>query len=424
MYFDIIFIYPATCREWQHDQPASATDDTDDKCDTGGAGKYSHGSICLSHQHWVDQVIAAGSFGVHCTEAAESYHKICMKLAAWRVRHLRVNTTQASMLKYLCNYELFEELRTQLPFMQRKRREMDTDYATHIKIPLHDFAPGEVMAPVTMGINLDRVELQQKFLHREARIARAELMDLVCEKFCFPKTRPFYRLLGQMKWKFGQKLITTSGCVYWATNSQYNAFNDKNRRTRRDIVRVAGTEPSSLIITSPDGTRQHTRNSLRVECICFVSIRGILDIMARNNLRVPRDVSVAMISNKWHDEIIFILGRWFTPHPATGVRDSEYNPICPDPLNLNHCLWRYARTDQYRKIMCNRDGTQNNNCTSQLHIFGRNACQQQRCFEQERKAYFCLLTPANIVRKVHMTPEYKENSLESGDTWLETLTIV
>ena len=95
------------------------------------------------------------------------------------------------MLKYLCNYELFEELRTQLPFMQRKRREMDTDYATHIKIPLHDFAPGEVMAPVTMGINLDRVELQQKFLHREARIARAELMDLVCEKFCFPKTRPF-----------------------------------------------------------------------------------------------------------------------------------------------------------------------------------------------------------------------------------------
>ena len=88
----------------------SDTSDTDDDELVGDMGKYSHGPYSLTHHHWVEQVIAAGSFGVHCTEAAEAHHKISMRLTAHRVRHLRQNLTQASMLAYLLRHILFTTL--------------------------------------------------------------------------------------------------------------------------------------------------------------------------------------------------------------------------------------------------------------------------------------------------------------------------
>ena len=60
----------------QKDASASATED---ESKIGGKGRFSHGDLALVHQHWVESVISAGCFSAHCTEAAEAYHKLCMR---------------------------------------------------------------------------------------------------------------------------------------------------------------------------------------------------------------------------------------------------------------------------------------------------------------------------------------------------------
>ena len=92
------------------EEHASETEDTSDEMKVGGDGKYSHGDICLTHQHWVDQIISSGSFAVHDTEGAEAAHRTCMRLASIRVRHSDVATTKESMLDYLTKDLLFTSL--------------------------------------------------------------------------------------------------------------------------------------------------------------------------------------------------------------------------------------------------------------------------------------------------------------------------
>ena len=113
----------------------SATEDTSAEFMVGGWGKYSHGSIALVHQHWVDQVISAGSFGVHCTEAAEAHHKISMRLSSNRVRHSRPNRTQTSMLKYLLRHYLFESLRMQQPVPPVRQQQSPPTHLVLVPLP-------------------------------------------------------------------------------------------------------------------------------------------------------------------------------------------------------------------------------------------------------------------------------------------------
>ena len=50
-----------------HLDPETETEITFEENDVGGLGKYSHKDIGLSHHHWVEHVVSAGSFNVHCT---------------------------------------------------------------------------------------------------------------------------------------------------------------------------------------------------------------------------------------------------------------------------------------------------------------------------------------------------------------------
>ena len=102
-------------RQWNHVQPPSDTDDTGSSDDTGGDGYFSHGTTSLSHQHWKDQIISAGSFNLHDTEAAEAAHKTSMGLASLRVRHLSDAKTHSNMLEYLCLHTTFEQLKHKIP---------------------------------------------------------------------------------------------------------------------------------------------------------------------------------------------------------------------------------------------------------------------------------------------------------------------
>ena len=176
---------------WKHAAPVSSTDDTDEEHNTGGLGKYSHGHVCLSHQHWVRQVISSGCFGVHCTQAPEACHKISMQLASARVRHVSANTTRNNMLQYVYRHHLFEELRLN-HFQSPPGREGPPPIRESFGVPLIDFCTGQ---RVTLGSDMRPAATQGLFLHPEARIARVELLDLVCEKFSLPKTISSYQVI-------------------------------------------------------------------------------------------------------------------------------------------------------------------------------------------------------------------------------------
>ncbi len=94
---------------------------------------------------------------------------------------------------------------------------------------------------VTMDTDLAVVEVQKLFLHREARITRVELMDLIYKEFGMPKTRVSYRACNTLGWTLGQKLTLANGLSYWATESQYNQAANKGA-PRRDTFLLKGTE--------------------------------------------------------------------------------------------------------------------------------------------------------------------------------------
>ena len=188
------------CRSWKHGQDTD-TNDTGEDDFVGGLGKFSHGNIGLSHNHWVEQLISAGSFGVHCTEAAEAKHKTCMRLSSQRVRHFRPNLTQKSMLDYLRRHTMFEALlQMQTPPPVRTTR---CPQDVSILLPLR-FDSGYVL----MGRDLQTVQRQQQFIHPEVRVARVEILDMLCERFHLCKTRQTYSCMNGLQWTFGQKLVS------------------------------------------------------------------------------------------------------------------------------------------------------------------------------------------------------------------------
>ena len=54
--------------------------------------------------------VFAGGFNVHCTQSAESVHKLCMHLASARVHHRDLSSTKSAMLRHLCLRYLFEDM--------------------------------------------------------------------------------------------------------------------------------------------------------------------------------------------------------------------------------------------------------------------------------------------------------------------------
>ena len=161
-------------------------------------GNYSHGTFALTHHHWVEQVVSAGSFGVHCTEAAEAHHKISMRLTANRVRHLRQNRTQASMLSYLLRHVLFTTLLQEQTRPTPATSKRSTPPEGIVQLPLvTTVCPRAGRKPCTMGLNLHEVRNQQRFLHPEVRLARVELMDLLCDRLGLPKSRATYRHMNK-----------------------------------------------------------------------------------------------------------------------------------------------------------------------------------------------------------------------------------
>lgn len=393
-----------TSRTWRHHTtPNTDTDSTSDDSSLGGEPLFSHGSCGLSHQHWVSQVISAGSFGVHCTQAAEAYHKHCMKLPAARVRHIASgNTTTVNMQEYLQYNYLFNEMSAHLPVPAVRIN------STH-GLGKHLFCE--------MGINFADPAVQQSFLHKELRVSRLELLHMLCNRFGMDRTRTSYDLLENFKFHFGQQLIRSDGNVYWATDSSYLFSSTCGRR---EVLCIDGYE--TVQRRHPDGSITLVKNSLCCQAVCFL----VLDNVTRfyfNGGQLPREVQDRVSD----DRLTLVLGRWFEPHPRARERDQQSRPVCPGPLYVNHCLWRYCATPCARRALFRRDGvTKTAATTRQAEIFGPSLTEQDICLHQEKHAYFGLIFPDTIKGTAFMTPSFVPGTAtpDHGGPWLQTVTVV
>ena len=398
-------------RDWdKHETPSTDTDDTSQEYNIGGLGKYSHGHFSLTHQHWVMQVTSGGSFRVHDTQAAEAYHKLCMHLPAERVRHSSHYHTSVAMLKYLLNRMVFNEIKeVVIPTSSRPRTP-----APGVRKPLH-FLWSDRVCTVTMGRNLSSVKMQQRILHEEVRIARVELLDMLCQKFNMPHTTSSYTALEQLDWVFGQKLIMPDGRIFWGTDSSYTWYTDETTRRRRDCLILDGKE--SIPVTLPNGDVELRDTALCCQSICFIKLGNMF---ALQDVSLPYDIECEIVA----DTLTLALVRWFEPHPTATERDDQNLPICPGILSINHCLWRWAISPGVRSALCDDDGQPTPCFNSQKYMFGKTLAQQHKCLERESHAYYDLVKPSSIKSLSYMSPAFEHNTLTPTHVWLQTVTLI
>ena len=373
------------------DSDESDTDDTDDESNLGGF-RYSHGPLSLIHQHWVEQLITAGGFNVHCTQSSEAAHKTSAKLPAARVRHLQGMKTTQSMTTYLCVHTVFEHLQDYFP--QALSGEPACPITYGVKVPLMN-EPTNLM---TGHGAFTTQRFQSQLLHAEIPVTRVEFMDMLCDQFHLPKTVGTYQQFQRLSFKFGQKFTSSSGEHFWSTDSQYTYPNVFGRRVRRDRFYVKGAVKKSYRLE--DGRRVERLNAMCVETTCFLTVSNL------NRLRIPAlDPAITPANNELresvcHNSITFFMVRWFEPHPSSNERDHLHRPICPGPLHINHCLWTYAKTTTPRRSVP-REWT-----------------------VAKRYAYYGLIFPHNILNKVNITPCYIDGSVNTGPDWLESVTLI
>ena len=220
------------------DEDATDTADTTASMHVGGLGFYSHGDQSLTHHHWVRQVISSGSFGVHCTEAAEAALKGVFRHPLSRVRHAEQNVTHASMSDYLCHDLLYRAL---TPTFLPPKDVQHKSVSPGVSVPFKTVVAG-LTQNVTMGGSFVTEATQQRFLHRDVRVAVVEILDLMCDKLGLPHTTVSYRLLQQLRWVIGQKFVCADGQILWATESDYQHSRGNLSGARHDCVRLVQTE--------------------------------------------------------------------------------------------------------------------------------------------------------------------------------------
>ena len=270
-------------REWdKHTTTPSDTENTSEEFRVPGTGRFTHGDYNLTHQHWVEQIVNSGCFGMHDTEAAEAFHKKCMRLPAERVRHYGPRRTQETMLRYLMKDLVFNELKQAvLPPSDAGKQTANAGVGVRLR-----FVCGQRACNLVMGRSLDSVTTQESVLHEEVRLARVELLDLLCSHLNMPRTTRSYAVLEHLDWSFGQKMTMTGGGTYWATDSAYSWYSDQNARNRRDCFILDGTQTKK--VTLSDGRQVRRETALCCQAICFIKLDNIDSV--RRRVHIPYDI--------------------------------------------------------------------------------------------------------------------------------------
>ena len=115
------------------------------------------------------------------------------------------------------------------------------------------------------------------------------------------------------------------------------------------------------------------------------------------------------------DSIHLILCRYFEAHPLAVTRDSDFRPVCPGPLYINNCLWRYVKTTEPRRVLRNRDGSPSLTYLRQVHLFGQTPGEQNRTYIQDCNAYYTFIYVDNIKAQANISPLFKGKTAMMDD---------
>ena len=254
---------------------------------------------------------------------------------------------------------------------------------------------------------------QQKFLHPDVRVAVVEVLDLMCDKLGLPHTTVSYRRLQTLDWVIGQKFVGQDGQIFWSTTSDYSFGRGGNHsNARHDCVRLVQTEEVEV----NDGTSLVTAQCCRL--VSFWTVSGL----GRLRHRLPDEFRQR--THDGGDSIHLMMVRFFEAHPCAVSRDSKHRPICPGPLYINNCLWRYARTLSPRHILQNRDGSPSLAYLTQTHIFGQTPAEQNRNYVKERRAYYSFIYPDQISSRSNITELFQGHSCTPSGEFIETVTLI
>ena len=326
----------------------------------------------MTHNHWVEQYVSAGGLNVHDVQGPEAAHKFNVHLASLRVRHAGSNQTQDSMLRFVCDYTLFDELKhllnseRDLVPTQRKAKKpglyMTIDFETNFA------GPGDIT---------------DNFLHADIRLQEFEVACLLCQKLQLPQTDEGFLKLRSLRVVFGRQFVRRDGRQFFASNE------------RRDMLFLGGAVGG---------------NALCGESICFLSIDNVKSISP--------DYS--------EDTHTYALIRWLKPHPDSWERDDLRRPVCPGPLIVNNCLWEYATTTAPRRAMVSSRNRHRPSSSFRRHkrLFGATAEEQESRRKQDQNAFYTLIETDAIQDTMNMCPVFQSNtSILDYRTWLQTVTL-
>jgi hypothetical protein len=327
---------------------------------------------------------------VNCTQSAEAAHKTSAKLTSLRVRHLHGMKTVHSMLSYLCSHTVFEHLRDFFPDPPSTGPACPIVYG--VKLPL-----GSDWLMDGHG-SFTTISFQSGLIHKEIPVTRSEFMDMLCDQFDMPKTLATYRCFERLRFKFGQKFTCSSGTNFWATDTQYTFPNVFNERARRDRFFVDGVVKKTYRLA--DGRRVERLNALCAEATCFVTVSNLnqIPIPALDPVRSPDKQELR--DSVHNHSVSFFLVRWYEPHQDSHQRDRLNRPICPGPLDINHCVWTFAKTPSPRQSVPRHRAV------------------------SVRYAYYGLIFPQNVVNKVNIAPIFVRDTTNTGVDWLQTVTLI
>ena len=181
------------------------------------------------------------------------------------------------------------------------------------------------------------------------------------------------------------------------------------------------TNKTEDVVVHVDRTPMEKKTTLYLETIGFFTLHGFMTVFGDNCSHLPEDIRQCL---KKSGCLTFFLGRYFSPHPTAFRRDAHQRPVCPGPLSLNHCLWKYAETTQFRQMLATKTGLPSYTFKKQKDMFGCSQEERLKTFENEKKAYLCIHLSSDIAGHVHMTREFNTNdmSLSVSNMWLETVT--
>ena len=134
---------------------------------------------------------------------------------------------------------------------------------------------------------------------------------------------------------------------------------------------------------------------------------------------IPNPKDTELRSNIVNDSVTYCLVRWFEPHD-TVQRDSDRRPMCPGPLHINHCCWRYAKTSEPRRVIEDVQAD-----LRQKYMFGPTQQTRDNYISYIKNAYYGLIYPNNIVDIANMTPTFHPGSVKPNkNVWLQSVTII